>query len=82
MRVKLKAMHKVVRREMAAVRRCDQLLREQDMTELQQQQLPKLISVLERVLPKWEKRERPAFFVPWHPVLGFDDHLVKTYGKS
>eukprot|EP00946_MAST-07B_sp_MAST-7B-sp1_P001371 g1371.t1 len=63
MRVKLKAMHKVVRREMAAVRRCDQLLREQDMTELQQQQLPKLISVLERVLPKWEKEKgRPFLF--------------------
>ena len=26
MRVKLKAMHKVVRREMAAVRRCDQIV--------------------------------------------------------
>ena len=51
------------------------------MTELQQQQLPKLISVLERVLPKWEK-EKAAFFVPWHPVLGFDDLLSKHMVKA
>ena len=63
MKSKLQDMLKVVRREMAAVRRCDELLRTPDLTELQRQQLPKLVSVLQRVLPKWELANgRPFLF--------------------
>jgi hypothetical protein len=63
MKNKLNTMLQFVRREMAAVRRCDQLLREEDMTDLQAQQLPTLVAVLQRVLPKWETEQgRPFLF--------------------
>ena len=51
MKSKLDGMLCLVRREMAAVRRCDTLLREQAPTSNHEQQLPTLVSVLRRVLP-------------------------------
>ena len=61
MRAKLETMVDAVRREMAAVRRCDVLLRNDDENnssskskQRSDHQLNKLVDVLRRVLPKWE----------------------------
>ena len=79
MRVKLKAMHKVVRREMAAVRQPDRCCGARH--DWCNSSSFKLISVLERVLPKWEKRERPAFLFRSIRYLDLMT-MYQTYGKS
>ena len=63
MQGKLETMVEVVRREMAAVRRCDVLLRQCSQGARPGEQLHKLVEVLQRVLSKWEKTHgRPFLF--------------------
>ena len=61
MKKKLETMLNMVRREMAAVRRCDALLNRASDGKRSDEQLQKLVSVLQRVLPKWEQTHQKPF---------------------